>query len=222
MSAAVTLTSDSVDRTIAFGRAVAGCCETGDVIALIGELGAGKTQFVRGLADGLGIDPRAVTSPTFVMIQEYDAPEPDRPVLVHIDAYRLRGADDLGTIGWQDDGQDLRRGAVTAVEWADRIADALPDDRLDVRITHTDEGRQLEIEPKGQWMNRTEAITRELNRAAAASSTRCPICDKPVQRDAPTYPFCCDRCRKIDLGRWLDERYTISRPIERSDLEEGE
>ncbi len=54
----------------------------------------------------------------------------------------------------------------------------------------------------------------------AAPRSDCPICGKSISEDVPTYPFCCDRCRKIDLGRWLDESYTISRPIEQSDLEE--
>jgi len=214
--------SKSVGMTESIGRAIASCCRPGDVVALIGELGAGKTQFVRGLAGGLGIDPRSVSSPTYVMIQEYDSPEPDKPVLVHIDAYRLRGEQDLGTIGWQDDGEELRRGGITAIEWADRIADALPEDRLEVRITHTDLGRLLAFEPKGEWANRSDRVAELLDNAAKAKSIPCPICSKQTAGDLPTFPFCSDRCRKIDLGRWLDERYLVSRPIEQIDLEEGE
>ncbi len=58
--------------------------------------------------------------------------------------------------------------------------------------------------------------------AKDSSESKCPICDKPTGPDAPTFPFCCERCQKIDLGKWLDGKYIISRPVEQSDLEEGE
>jgi tRNA threonylcarbamoyladenosine biosynthesis protein TsaE len=138
----------------------------GDVIALEGELGAGKTQFVRGLAEGLGLDARQVSSPTFVMVQEYDVPahapaehaDNGETVLIHIDAYRLRSADDRASIGWEGDGGSMREGAVVAIEWASLMGEALPSDRLDVRIEHEPEGRLIALLAQGQWRARMQKV----------------------------------------------------------------
>jgi len=156
--------SGSVEQTMAVGAAVARAVLTGDMIALIGELGAGKTQFVRGLAEGLGLDPSRVSSPTFVFMQEYNPPPPEVSqgssgearslVITHVDAYRLAGEDDLASIGWEGDGEELRDGAVLVVEWADRITDALPADRLEVNIAHLGEGRAITLNPHGSWRDR--------------------------------------------------------------------
>jgi tRNA threonylcarbamoyladenosine biosynthesis protein TsaE len=155
--------SHSVDETMALGAAVAGLVRPGDTVALIGELGAGKTQFVRGLAEGLGIEPQRVSSPTFVFLQEYDRADSDADALVvaHVDAYRLSGTDDLASIGWEGDGEELRRGAVLVVEWADRIEAALSGDRLDVRITHNGEGRTVEVTGHGSWRGRVAGLSIE-------------------------------------------------------------
>ena len=212
-----TIESGCVEDTMAVGETVARVARAGDCIALIGELGAGKTQFVRGLARGLGIDPARVSSPTFVCLQEYNTSDSDHAiVLVHVDAYRLSGADDLASIGWEGDGEELRRGAVLVVEWADRITPALCADRLEVRITHHGEGRTLILTPHGSWQSRMPKLP------GHQQGTKCPICDKPVATDAANFPFCCDRCKKIDLGNWLNGAYLISRPVEESDLDEGE
>lgn len=90
----------------------------GTVIAFTGDLGAGKTAFTRGLARGLGIRDR-VTSPTFTIVNEYGG---GRLPLFHFDMYRLGSSDELFDIGWED---YLRRGGVCAVEWSERVADAL-------------------------------------------------------------------------------------------------
>ncbi|MEM9915425.1 MAG: tRNA (adenosine(37)-N6)-threonylcarbamoyltransferase complex ATPase subunit type 1 TsaE [Planctomycetota bacterium] len=161
----IELVSTSLDHTIAIGRRLGELAEAGDVIALDGELGAGKTQFVRGLADGLGLDPAQVSSPTFVFMHEYSAEDeyghpidddPKRPVLVHIDAYRITDAHDLATLGYDD---ELRRTSVTAVEWAKLIAAApgnpLGEDRLHVEIQHADGNqRQINLTPHGRWADR--------------------------------------------------------------------
>ena len=104
--------------------------ESGAVISLCGPLGAGKTLFVKGLAEGLGVDPAGVTSPTFAIAAEYPF-GPDRR-LVHADLYRLADAAELETAGYLD---WLEPGAVVAIEWGDRLPDALPADRLDVSIS---------------------------------------------------------------------------------------
>ena len=101
------------------------------VIALHGPLGAGKTCFVRGLAEGLGIDPSEVSSPTFVLWHEYGP----GGALVHVDAYRVADGAELEAIGFEE---RLEAGdAVFAIEWAERIEDLLPEDRIDVRLEHT-------------------------------------------------------------------------------------
>ncbi|MHC4414391.1 MAG: tRNA (adenosine(37)-N6)-threonylcarbamoyltransferase complex ATPase subunit type 1 TsaE [Planctomycetota bacterium] len=104
----------------------------GEVICLEGPLGCGKTQFVRGLAAGLGLDPSAVCSPSFIICREHANHAPVG--LAHVDAYRLDGAADLEAVGW-----DELLGApdtVIAVEWASRIQPALPARRIEVAMEH--------------------------------------------------------------------------------------
>lgn len=103
--------------------------ERGAVIALIGALGTGKTLFVKGLAQGLGLDPAGVASPTFVIASEYRAPA-DRG-FAHVDLYRLKSAAELEGAGFLD---LLAPGAIVAIEWGDRFSEALPADRLEVTI----------------------------------------------------------------------------------------
>lgn len=162
--------SDSVEATVAVGGAIAKSFRPGDLVGLIGELGAGKTQMVRGMAGGLHITPNRVSSPTFVFLHEYP-PDlipsgnqgADSPVLTHVDAYRLSGTDDLSSIGWDGDGRELRRGAVLVVEWADRITDALGNDWLEVRLEHDDAGRRVTLSPHGDWCARMAALRAELD-----------------------------------------------------------
>ena len=110
-----------------FGRRV----KDGTVVAMYGDLGAGKTAFVRGMARGMGIDAR-VASPTFTIVNEYDGKTP----LFHFDMYRLGSSDELFDIGWDD---YLARGGVCAVEWSERVSDALPDDTIYVDIARGEE-----------------------------------------------------------------------------------
>lgn len=156
----IKLVSHSVEQTVAIAAAVGQVAKAGDLIGLIGELGAGKTQFVRGLAEGLGITPRKVSSPTFVFLQEYLADEeaPDALVLAHIDAYRLAGEDDLQSIGWEGHAEELRSGAVLAVEWADRICDAMGADWLQVSLEHADDSRVITLSPQGSWLDRMPGL----------------------------------------------------------------
>jgi tRNA threonylcarbamoyladenosine biosynthesis protein TsaE len=114
----------------------------GLVIALVGPLGAGKTAFVQGLAEGLGIGPAPVASPTFVLASEYVAPGGLR--LAHVDLYRIESAAELDAAGFRD---LLAPEVVLAVEWADRFPEALPADRLELRIARApgDPGTQREI-----------------------------------------------------------------------------
>ena len=166
MSDELRIDSADADATVALGRAVGSCCVAEDVVALEGELGAGKTQFARGLAEGLGLDPRQVSSPTFVIMQEYTpgsaavgkVSAAGVEALIHIDAYRLRSAEDLASIGWEGDGASLREGAVLAIEWASLLGDALPADRLDIRIEHEPEGRAVFLVAHGAWRARMPQV----------------------------------------------------------------
>ena len=112
------ITTHSADETQALGQKLASRLAPGDVIAYFGDLGAGKTAFTRGLAQGLGItDP--VTSPTYTIVNEYLG---GRLPLFHFDMYRLSSADDLFDIGWED---YLDRGGVCAVEWSENVTEAM-------------------------------------------------------------------------------------------------
>ena len=114
------ITTHSADETQALGQKLASRLAPGDVIAYLGDLGAGKTAFTRGLAQGLGItDP--VTSPTYTIVNEYLS---GRIPLFHFDMYRLSSSDELFDIGWED---YLSRGGVCAVEWSENVEDALQD-----------------------------------------------------------------------------------------------
>ncbi len=114
------ITTHSADETQALGQKLASRLAPGDVIAYFGDLGAGKTAFTRGLAQGLGItDP--VTSPTYTIVNEYLS---GRIPLFHFDMYRLSSSDELFDIGWED---YLSRGGICAVEWSENVEDALQD-----------------------------------------------------------------------------------------------
>jgi len=101
----------------------------GECIALHGDLGAGKTQFVRGLVRGLGGNERAVSSPTFVLLNVYQTP---RFAVYHLDAYRVGGADEFEAIGFAE---LLEQGGVVVVEWADRVAELLPPNAIHIRLS---------------------------------------------------------------------------------------
>ncbi|MBQ3258006.1 MAG: tRNA (adenosine(37)-N6)-threonylcarbamoyltransferase complex ATPase subunit type 1 TsaE [Oscillospiraceae bacterium] len=118
-----------------FGRTV----KDGTVVAMYGDLGAGKTAFVRGMARGMGITER-VSSPTFTIVNEYLG---DR-TLIHFDMYRLGSADELFDIGWED---YLARGAVCAVEWSENVEEAFYGDEIILTIEKTsDTSRKITIE----------------------------------------------------------------------------
>ncbi len=114
-------------ETEAAGEALGRSLSPGAVLAYRGDLGMGKTAFTRGLARGLGYTGR-VTSPTFTIVNEYEG---GRLPLFHFDMYRLEDSDALFDIGWED---YLGRGGVCAVEWSERVDDALPEDTLFVTI----------------------------------------------------------------------------------------
>lgn len=124
--------SRSPEATHAVARALSSVLDAGGiVIALRGPLGAGKTAFVKGLAEGLGLDPGIVSSPTFVIAQEYPL-EPRGLRLVHLDLYRVESPGELETAGFLD---VLDEASIVAIEWADRVPEALPSDRIEISLS---------------------------------------------------------------------------------------
>ena len=107
---------------IALGEEVAGDLTTGDCVALVGQLGAGKTHFTKGIVAGLGGDPFAVTSPTFALVQEYGTG--CRVPVAHFDFYRMESAGEVLGIGWEDYVEEAE--GVILVEWADKFPELLP------------------------------------------------------------------------------------------------
>ena len=140
-SSLLTLLTSSVEETEAIGARLGAAASAGDVFALTGDLGAGKTAFVRGLAAGLGAPPHMVASPTFTMVAEY----PGRVPLYHIDLYRLEpgGADLLALREY------VYGPGVTAIEWFDRLPAGALDAYLGVRIEYGPPGRRLVFEGLG-------------------------------------------------------------------------
>ena len=118
----------SVDETVDLGRRIAGALGPGDVVALAGDLGVGKTHLAKGVAAGLGVDPAAVTSPTFALVQEHGD-----GALLHLDLYRIESDDQAARLGLDEllDGD-----AVALVEWPERAPDWLPPRTIWLRLAH--------------------------------------------------------------------------------------
>lgn len=139
-----TLTTTSPNQTRALGRALGAAAEPGTLLALVGPLGAGKTLLTKGVAEGLGVRS-VVNSPTFVLMNEHAG----RLRLFHVDAYRLDDPEEALAAGLFDERQAA---GVTVVEWADRLAGWLPDERVEIDIEpdpNRDEGRTLRWRASG-------------------------------------------------------------------------
>ena len=140
--------SDSVDATQRFGCQLGRHADPGTVVALVGPLGAGKTQLVKGVAAGLGVeDVRKVNSPTFVIVREHAG----RLRLYHVDAYRA-SSPELSAIGFDE---MCTANGVVAIEWADRVADLLPEGHVSITIEPTGEThRRLVCRTRGEGSRR--------------------------------------------------------------------
>ena len=135
-NALVEIESESAEQTFAMGFAVGQQAEEGDVFALSGELGAGKTCFTGGLARGLGVgEDYTITSPTFTLVNEY----PGRLRLYHFDVYRLNRIGELDDLGYDE---YVSGKGVVAIEWAEKIAGALPPDTVSIHFTYVDENKR--------------------------------------------------------------------------------
>jgi tRNA threonylcarbamoyladenosine biosynthesis protein TsaE len=129
--------------------------KTGDLVTLVGDLGAGKTAFARALINSLSPLPEEVPSPTFTLVQTYDLPQIS---LWHFDLYRLEEkAMDILELGWDD----ARHEGVCLVEWPERLGSLLPRDRLEIKIgfvKDSENSRTVILSPHGAWVTRLEGI----------------------------------------------------------------
>lgn len=154
MNAACTVTciTRSPEETFWLAATVGRLCGPGDVVALVGELGSGKTLFVQGLARGLEVpDDEPVVSPSFTLLNEY----PGRCPVYHFDFYRLAGAEDLENLGIQE---YLGAGGVAVVEWADRMPEALPAERLEICLEYAGEYERRTVTITGRGARYTERV----------------------------------------------------------------
>lgn len=120
--------SDSSKETINLGKNIARLLKKGDILCLCGELGSGKTILVKGIASGLGINPRRIISPSFVLIREY---KNDKIPFYHFDLFRLKKSKDILNLGYEE---YLYGDGITAVEWADRLRSLTPSDYLKIEL----------------------------------------------------------------------------------------
>lgn len=215
----------SKEATHALAAGMASVLRPGDVVALEGELSAGKTTLTRGLARALGADAGLVASPTFVFVHVYpvDAARACGAIrrIVHVDAYRLRSDEDLEGLGWDQlfdpHTRQAAPDAIALVEWPDRIAPKLPDrDHLaTLRIRHLREGvRALEGEFPDAWSARP-LMEQFLGRPPAV----CPKTRVWVSPTSATYPFADERARGSDLFGWLSGGYSLPRAVKPEDEE---
>ena len=149
------LVSGSVEETQALGERLGRWLRAGDVVALRGELGAGKTTLVQGIARGLEREPGSIKSPTFVLMREYPGDIP----LIHVDGYRLSGA---LAAAWLDLELLLSPRKITLIEWADRFDGLLPERHLIVELSHVSANRRrLRVSTGGEWPTERLAALRE-------------------------------------------------------------
>lgn len=144
------------NATAALAGVVANWLRRGDVVALYGDLGAGKTAFCRALISALAGAPQEVPSPTFTLVQTYDV----KPATIwHFDLYRLSGPDEMYELGWDD----ARSEGIALVEWPDRLEDLLPEDRLDINLTFGEDSESARfalLTFHGEWLARLKDINK--------------------------------------------------------------
>jgi len=144
--------TESAGETLALGERLGGLLRPGDVVALYGELGSGKTVLTKGIARGLGVEAD-VHSPTFTLIHEHAGPIP----LFHVDLYRIEGEAEVESIGVEE---YIEAGGVTVIEWAEKMRSVLPAERLDIALRVTgDTRRELVFETDSARM---KAVVQEL------------------------------------------------------------
>ncbi|GMV25163.1 MAG: hypothetical protein AMXMBFR58_11940 [Phycisphaerae bacterium] len=219
----ITRESSCEAYTRMLGAGIASIVRGGDTVTLSGGLGAGKTTLTRAIVSALGVPPQAVSSPTFVFINEYAVPAGDaaahRPRRVaHVDAYRLDEASELGVLGWDRYfAQDCAHEDVLAIiEWPERLGASRPAPAMEIAIETTGQStRHFEITMPDPWSARL-GMDQFLQREPA----RCRVTGVWISPTHPTYPFADSRARDADLHRWFSGQYRISREATADDTGE--
>jgi tRNA threonylcarbamoyladenosine biosynthesis protein TsaE len=173
-------------ETESWGRALGACLRPGDVVALIGDLGAGKTTLTQAIGRGMGLSAR-VTSPTFTLIQEY----PGRVPMFHIDPYRLENPEAMADLGFDE---YFERGGVVVVEWANRLTPLLPEARLNLTLEIVSEAGRSRLETAdvpsepGEQDEEPRRLTAEAvgPRYAALLAELCALPEIALLREADT------------------------------------
>jgi len=166
------LVSTSHQHTTRLGQAIGHVLRGGETIALYGPLGAGKTALIRGIAVGLNASPTAVTSPTFVVIHEYQGRLP----LAHVDLYRIRSPRELESTGLLE---YFSGHTVTAIEWADKGLIALPQDRIEIALNHrAARSRTIQLNVTGPKSHKVLALARRQYSKTARGIERQPNYDR--------------------------------------------
>ncbi len=218
----LTIDLDSLDATEGFARDLGAVLRAGDTLLIDGELGAGKTTTVRALATSLGVDESAISSPTFVIVNEYAGTDLR---IAHLDAYRLAGedAEELELLGWDR----FAPRSLVLIEWGSRIEPLLEDmgvtgiARLKLEATG-ETGRRATLSLPDAWHERPALADLRVLATPAREPTTCRVTGLPVPADSPTWPFANERARMADLYGWFSESFKVSRPARYSDLEETE
>ncbi len=218
----LTIDLDSLDATEDLARRLAALLTTGDTLLIDGELGAGKTTTVRALAAALGVDESAVSSPTFVIVNEYAAADLH---IAHLDAYRLAGEEpeELELLGWDR----FAPRSLVLIEWGSRIEPLLEDmgvtslARLHIQATG-ESSRRATLSLPDAWHDRPALADLRALATTQREPTTCRVTGLPVPADSPTWPFASERARMADLYGWFSESFKVSRPAKYSDLEETE
>lgn len=232
----LTFESGSETDTIELGELLGGVLRPGDLVLLDAPLGAGKTRLVRGVARALGCDESLVASPTYVIVHEYPARSALDPPVVHMDAYRLSGPDDLDSLGFDRIADGTR---IVLIEWGERVAAGLASEAslAHVRVQVLDPSRRrIELSAPEAWALRPgwNRLAARADRASefGKEKTLCPVCGGAVGVSASgglsgsggvggaEMPFCSERCKLADLGRWFSGTYSVSRELVEDDLDD--
>lgn len=206
--------SESLEHTSVIAKDFAAVLRRGDLVRLVGEMGAGKTTFVREVAGALGADVSMVSSPTFVLMNNYPCVvNGEAGSIAHLDCYRFGDSDELEALGWDRVCEDR---SIRLVEWPERIDEVLDEESCTITISHVDEGsRGFVIEVPEAWMGRSSAMALK-----ARDAVQCPVTGEAVHPESASWPFVSERARLSDLHGWMSGKFSITRPIEQADLDQ--